>query len=141
MRRIAETREQYVEIAVQRAQALPALVVPNWKARNLVGARELLRDASNLNTMEIVRAVEPLAERKAAAKLDEAVRAHLGREVLVHPVKGFAEALKGLTGPVRVEVPAAGPPPMASFTSAIARARSFVLNSNALLVRPRQLPS
>ncbi|NHB78190.1 aminopeptidase P family protein [Rhodobacter calidifons] len=39
----------------------------------------------------------------APAKLDEAVRAHLGPEVAVHPVEGFAEALKGLAGPVRVD--------------------------------------
>jgi len=37
------------------------------------------------------------------AKLDDAVRAHLGPEVAVHPVEGFAEALKGLEGPVRVD--------------------------------------
>jgi Xaa-Pro aminopeptidase len=37
------------------------------------------------------------------AKLDDAVRAHLGPEVAVHPVEGFAGALKGLTGPVRVD--------------------------------------
>ncbi len=39
----------------------------------------------------------------APAKLDEAVRAHLGPEVAVHPVEGFAEALKRLVGPVRVD--------------------------------------
>lgn len=37
------------------------------------------------------------------AKLDDAVRAHLGPEVALHPVEGFAEALKRLTGPVRVD--------------------------------------
>jgi Xaa-Pro aminopeptidase len=37
------------------------------------------------------------------AKLDEVVRAHLGPEVAVHPADGFAEALKGLAGPVRVD--------------------------------------
>jgi Xaa-Pro aminopeptidase len=37
------------------------------------------------------------------AKLDDAVRAHLGGEVLVHPVEGFAAALRGLKGPVRVD--------------------------------------
>lgn len=37
------------------------------------------------------------------AKLDDAVRAHLGDAVRVHPVEGFADALKGLTGPVRVD--------------------------------------
>ena len=37
------------------------------------------------------------------AKLDEAVRAHLGAEVRVHPVEQFADALKELTGPVRVD--------------------------------------
>ncbi|WP_333817901.1 aminopeptidase P family protein [Tabrizicola sp.] len=37
------------------------------------------------------------------AKLDGAVRAHLGDEVSVHPVEGFAEALKALAGPVRVD--------------------------------------
>ncbi|WP_137112978.1 aminopeptidase P family protein [Rhodobacter sp. SY28-1] len=36
-------------------------------------------------------------------KLDQAVRDHLGPEVAVHPVERFAEALKGLTGPVRVD--------------------------------------
>ena len=36
-------------------------------------------------------------------KLDDAVRAHLGDAVRVHPVDGFAGALKGLTGPVRVD--------------------------------------
>jgi Xaa-Pro aminopeptidase len=37
------------------------------------------------------------------AKLDEVVRAHLGPEVAVHSADGFAEALKGLAGPVRVD--------------------------------------
>ncbi|WP_374393746.1 aminopeptidase P family protein [Tabrizicola sp.] len=37
------------------------------------------------------------------AKLDDTVRAHLGPEVSVHPVEGFAGALKGLAGPVRVD--------------------------------------
>ena len=37
------------------------------------------------------------------AKLDDAVQAHLGDEVSVHPVEGFAEALKALAGPVRVD--------------------------------------
>ncbi|MES2914524.1 MAG: aminopeptidase P family protein [Pseudomonadota bacterium] len=37
------------------------------------------------------------------AKLDEAVRAHLGPGVSVHPVETFAGALKGLAGPVRVD--------------------------------------
>lgn len=37
------------------------------------------------------------------AKLDDAVRAHLGAEVAVHPVERFAEALMALTGPVRVD--------------------------------------
>lgn len=37
------------------------------------------------------------------AKLDEAVQAHLGAEVSVQPVEGFAEALKALQGPVRVD--------------------------------------
>ncbi|MCU0903676.1 MAG: aminopeptidase P family protein [Tabrizicola sp.] len=36
-------------------------------------------------------------------KLDDAVRAHLGPEVKVHPVEAFAGALKGMTGPVRVD--------------------------------------
>jgi Xaa-Pro aminopeptidase len=36
-------------------------------------------------------------------KLDDAVRVHLGDAVRVHPVEGFAGALKGLTGPVRVD--------------------------------------
>jgi Xaa-Pro aminopeptidase len=36
-------------------------------------------------------------------KLDEAVRAHLGPEVAVHPVEGFPAALKALKGPVRVD--------------------------------------
>lgn len=36
-------------------------------------------------------------------KLDDTVRAHLGDAVSVHPVEGFAEALKGLAGPVRVD--------------------------------------
>jgi Xaa-Pro aminopeptidase len=36
-------------------------------------------------------------------KLDDAVRAHLGSEVAVHPVEGFAAALAGLKGPVRVD--------------------------------------
>ena len=37
------------------------------------------------------------------AKLDAAVRDHLGPEVTLHPVEGFAGALKDLTGPVRVD--------------------------------------
>jgi len=37
------------------------------------------------------------------AKLDEAVLEHLEENVLVHPVEGFSEGLKGLTGPVRVD--------------------------------------
>ena len=37
------------------------------------------------------------------AKLDEAVRTHLGAEVSAHPVEGFAGALKTLQGPVRVD--------------------------------------
>lgn len=37
------------------------------------------------------------------AKLDAVVRDHLGPEVVVHPVDGFGEALKGLKGPVRVD--------------------------------------
>lgn len=37
------------------------------------------------------------------AKLDDAVLAHLGRDVAVHPVEAFAGALKGLAGPVRVD--------------------------------------
>lgn len=37
------------------------------------------------------------------AKLDEAVRTHLGAEVSVHPAEGFADALKTLQGPVRVD--------------------------------------
>ncbi|WP_149589039.1 aminopeptidase P family protein [Tabrizicola flagellatus] len=37
------------------------------------------------------------------AKLDDAVRAHLGAEVRVHPADGFATALTGLAGPVRVD--------------------------------------
>jgi Xaa-Pro aminopeptidase len=36
-------------------------------------------------------------------KLDGAVKAHLGDEVRLRPVEGFAEALKALTGPVRVD--------------------------------------
>jgi Xaa-Pro aminopeptidase len=36
-------------------------------------------------------------------KLDDAVRAHLGGAVAVHPADRFAEALKGLQGPVRVD--------------------------------------
>lgn len=36
-------------------------------------------------------------------KLDDAVRAHLGDAVRVHPVEGFAGALQGLQGPVRVD--------------------------------------
>ncbi|HLQ18135.1 MAG TPA: aminopeptidase P family protein [Tabrizicola sp.] len=36
-------------------------------------------------------------------KLDDAVRSHLGPEVAVHPVEGFAAALAGLKGPVRVD--------------------------------------
>ena len=37
------------------------------------------------------------------AKLDAAARDHLGQDVAVHPVDGFAGALKSLTGPVRVD--------------------------------------
>jgi Xaa-Pro aminopeptidase len=37
------------------------------------------------------------------AKLDDAVRAHLGPEVELQPVEGFATALQGLAGPVRVD--------------------------------------
>jgi Xaa-Pro aminopeptidase len=37
------------------------------------------------------------------AKLDDAVRAHLGPEVAVHPVEEFSDALKTLEGPVRVD--------------------------------------
>jgi Xaa-Pro aminopeptidase len=37
------------------------------------------------------------------AKLDDEVRAHLGPEVEVQPVEGFAAALRGLKGPVRVD--------------------------------------
>jgi Xaa-Pro aminopeptidase len=37
------------------------------------------------------------------AKLDDAVRAHLGAEVAVEPVEGFRAALKALVGPVRVD--------------------------------------
>ncbi|MFN4204657.1 MAG: aminopeptidase family protein P, partial [Tabrizicola sp.] len=37
------------------------------------------------------------------AKLDATVMAHLGEDVRVRPVEGFAEALKGLAGPVRVD--------------------------------------
>ena len=37
------------------------------------------------------------------AKRDQAVRAHLGPEVAVHPVDGFAGALQALHGPVRVD--------------------------------------
>jgi Xaa-Pro aminopeptidase len=37
------------------------------------------------------------------AKLDDAVRVHLGDAVSVHPVEQFALALQGLTGPVRVD--------------------------------------
>ena len=37
------------------------------------------------------------------AKLDDAVRAHLGGEVTLHPVEAFAGALTGLAGPVRVD--------------------------------------
>jgi Xaa-Pro aminopeptidase len=39
----------------------------------------------------------------APAKLDDAVLAHLGAEVRVHPAEGFAEALQALPGPVRVD--------------------------------------
>lgn len=39
----------------------------------------------------------------APAKLDDAVRAHLGAEVALHAPETFAEALRGLTGPVRVD--------------------------------------
>ena len=38
-----------------------------------------------------------------AAKLDDAVRAHLGGAVTVHPPATFAAALAGLNGPVRVD--------------------------------------
>lgn len=37
------------------------------------------------------------------AKLDDAVRAHLGPEVTVQAVAGFAEALMNLPGPIRVD--------------------------------------
>lgn len=37
------------------------------------------------------------------AKLDEVVRLHLGDAVKVHPVEGFARALRGLKAPVRVD--------------------------------------
>ena len=37
------------------------------------------------------------------AKLDDAVRAHLGGEIALHPVEAFAGALSGLAGPVRVD--------------------------------------
>ncbi|MFN3281698.1 MAG: aminopeptidase P family protein [Tabrizicola sp.] len=37
------------------------------------------------------------------AKLDAAVRAHLGGEVRLHPAEGFAAALTRLVGPVRVD--------------------------------------
>jgi Xaa-Pro aminopeptidase len=37
------------------------------------------------------------------AKLDEAVQTHLGDGVAVRPVEHFAEALRSLTGPVRVD--------------------------------------
>ncbi len=36
-------------------------------------------------------------------KLDDAVRAHLGDAVKVHPIEGFSTALQGLSGPVRVD--------------------------------------
>ena len=38
-----------------------------------------------------------------AAKLDDAVRAHLGDEVVIRPVSAFGPALRSLTGPVRVD--------------------------------------
>ncbi|MDP3197116.1 aminopeptidase P family protein [Tabrizicola sp.] len=38
-----------------------------------------------------------------SAKLDADVRAHLGPAVRVHPTEGFAQALKSLTGSVRVD--------------------------------------
>ena len=38
-----------------------------------------------------------------AAKLDDALRAHLGEEVLIRPVNAFAPALRSLTGPVRLD--------------------------------------
>ncbi|MFN3576652.1 MAG: aminopeptidase P family N-terminal domain-containing protein, partial [Tabrizicola sp.] len=37
------------------------------------------------------------------AKLDDTVRAHLGAAVRLHPADGFAAALTGLAGPVRVD--------------------------------------
>lgn len=37
------------------------------------------------------------------AKLDDTVRTHLGAEVAIHSADAFAEALKGLAGPVRVD--------------------------------------
>jgi Xaa-Pro aminopeptidase len=43
----------------------------------------------------------------AAAKLDDAVRAHLGPEVSVRDPGAFAEALRGLAGPVRLDKGAA----------------------------------
>jgi Xaa-Pro aminopeptidase len=39
----------------------------------------------------------------ASAKLDDAVRAHLGPEVDIRPVEDFAAALGALSGPVRVD--------------------------------------
>ncbi|MBN8631865.1 MAG: aminopeptidase P family protein [Rhodobacterales bacterium] len=39
----------------------------------------------------------------APGKLDDAARAHLGPEIAVRPVEGFAEALAGLSGAVRVD--------------------------------------
>ncbi|WP_136644377.1 aminopeptidase P family protein [Tabrizicola sp. YIM 78059] len=37
------------------------------------------------------------------AKFDAAVRAHLGPEVTLHPPEDFSSALRGMTGPVRVD--------------------------------------
>ena len=39
----------------------------------------------------------------APAKLDDAVRTHLGPEVTIHPPEALADALQGLAGPVRVD--------------------------------------
>lgn len=39
----------------------------------------------------------------APAKLDDAVRTHLGPEVTTHSPEAFADALQGLAGPVRVD--------------------------------------
>ncbi len=38
-----------------------------------------------------------------AAKVDDALRAHLGDTVMIRPVAAFAPALRSLTGPVRVD--------------------------------------